>query len=266
MPKRKKIDEHKGAVLAAAQAAIRKSGRPQSAVKILSAINALFPDINTSEDELEELLDLESRNESASIRRNLQGRLKQYFYGSGDNSVVDEKEHSLYRPFCALLEERGCTARTLDHTKARKGQSGENHWRYPDIVAFRPAVRDSSVAGLATKTGAFNEDTVIAYELKLEISAGSIRPAFFECLSNSFWANERYVAALEISTDANNVFRSLCRRYPVGLIEIETGKLGELTALKILVDCPRGTLDVQALDELQSDWEDLSDFLKSIRT
>ncbi len=251
--------DRKRELLAAAREALRISGAARSAARLLPL---LAPQLGVVEEtELEDALQTESEKPESDIRSRKQGNLLVYELRPGRNETVSNLEADLYAPFCRVLEERGMSATSLDHRTAERWMNGEGRWMYPDIVAFRPGLHEGPAAAAAARTGTVGRDTLIAYELKLALTPGNLRLSFFECLSNSFWANERYVAAPIVHPDALDLFRTLARRYPVGLIEIAMGRLKEVSALRVLLDCPRSELEVEALSELARGWRDLADFL-----
>lgn len=251
-------------ILALVEARLRKTSDSLSATRIRDLIkNDLLTDIAASA--LDALLQEETRKPHSSIRMKRQGALNTFFIGQENIQIEEESERSLYAPFAALLQRKGLEARILEHVRATRGKNGENHWRYPDIIAFKPSLQEPQIKKLAERTGAIRTDSLIAFELKRELQPGSIRAAFFQCLANSFWANQRYVVAPapEIHADAHEAFLALSKRFNVGLIEIVWGnpRLRDMENYKIVVECNRTELDLDALQSLRKAWKDLDNFL-----
>ncbi|MCE9598592.1 MAG: hypothetical protein K8S54_11540 [Spirochaetia bacterium] len=256
---------NKQPILAIVEARLRKVSGAISASRIRDLIGKdLESDVSISS--LETLLEEECGRPHSTICLEKQGALKKFFIGKENIVIEDESERALYKPFAALLERKGFRAQPLDHTRAAKGMIGENHWRYPDIIGYKSGVEQSDMKRLAERTGVQNTDTLVGFELKLELQPGSIRSAFFQCLANSYWANQRYVAAPVIDHEAHEVFRDLSQHFNVGLIEIAWGdrRLRDMENLKIVVECKRSEIDLNALELLRKSWPDLDSFVKNV--
>jgi len=112
--------------------------------------------------------------------------------------------------------------KTIQHLRTTRNQSAE--WLHPDIVGCffplqerRPAVSEfSSVLG-STPVKLFS------FEVKRSLDMGNLRESFFQTVSNSSWAHEGYLAAVEISE--KDEFRSEVRRlsgsFGIGVIKID---------------------------------------------
>ncbi|MBE7440150.1 MAG: hypothetical protein HS115_16990 [Spirochaetales bacterium] len=155
-------------------------------------------------------------------------------------------ERKLYIPFQRYLEKQGQRAIALDHTLAGAAKT-DGTWTHPDLVSVNES-------GLIT-----------GYEVKLRLSRSEYRLAFFECLANSIWANDRYVVAPDPDTEAVAGFARLAKRMPVGLIGLTVDQPDSLMPLvekmQILVPCQRRELDRETLEELTERWAQLRTFL-----
>ncbi len=223
-----------------------------------------------SETELEKIFDRAFADEQDPIDRMVQGDLKLYFVEEETPehaaSAGGKLEKDLYEPFRQFLEKNGLRAAVLDHTRARRKGQGENAWRYPDLVAFRPAPPlGPEVLNVARLTGAEPRGDLIGYEVKTKLSASNVRLTFFECLANSAWANRRYAVAPGIDNEAQIEFKRLAGRYPVGLMELAfaSNDNGVVESARILVECPRGEIDPEAIQELAGGWPDFQDFFNA---
>jgi len=94
--------------------------------------------------------------------------------------------------------------KTIRHNKSDKREFGE--WVHPDIVGcYYPFVDwKDEVMEVSTLMGN-TAVKLFSFELKRELSLGNLREAFFQAVSNSSWANEGYLAAVEIDSDDDSV-------------------------------------------------------------
>lgn len=113
--------------------------------------------------------------------------------------------------------------KTINHSKSDKKGFGE--WVHPDIVGCYFPFQDweSEVVEVSTLMG----NTAIklySFELKRELSISNIREAFFQAVSNSSWANEGYLVAVEIDTDEDftNELKRLSTAFGIGVIKLDT--------------------------------------------
>ncbi|MCB1306419.1 MAG: hypothetical protein KDK37_19150, partial [Leptospiraceae bacterium] len=114
-------------------------------------------------------------------------------------AIVNERE--LDGPLVEFLQQRlGVQAQPIQHPGGQRKETGSNRWRYPDLVGFSNYNGLSEpVRHLASSTGAgFLE--LYSFEVKIRLETiAEVRQAFFECLGNSGWANQRYVVAANIT-------------------------------------------------------------------
>ncbi|MBL8020122.1 MAG: hypothetical protein JNM27_10700 [Leptospirales bacterium] len=254
-------------IVALVEARLRKLPEAVSAARIRDLIKKdLQTDISAVA--LEALLKQESTRSHSSIRVKSHGTLQTFFIGQENVRMDDPGEKALYKPFAALLERKGFRAKPLDHTRAVKGKSGENLWRYPDIIGYRTTTVQPDLKRLAERTGVKHQDNLVGFELKLELRPGSIRSAFFQCLANSYWANQRYVVApaVDIEHEAHEIFHDLSQHFDVGLIEIVWGddRLRDMENYRVVVECKRSEIDLGALQTLRKSWVDLDEFITQL--
>lgn len=112
--------------------------------------------------------------------------------------------------------------KTIHHNKSNKKEFGE--WVHPDIVGCYFPFGDwkDEVVEISSLMG----NTAIklfSFELKRELTFANLREVFFQAVSNSSWAHEGYLAAVEISNDDdfNNELERLSTSFGIGVIRID---------------------------------------------
>ena len=164
----------------------------------------------------------------------------------------------------------------LNHSTAVKEEKGVHHWRYPDIVGIKKInYLEKSILKVADLTGQKYFPEIWSFEVKKDLDRRNIRSYFFECLSNSGWANRRYVVAVtDLKQNAKIVdevipeFRKLSLRYNVGLIQIKTvdTRISEGTeGSSILIECPRQDLDLEIMNDLCKNWSEFKNWLEDLQ-
>jgi uncharacterized protein len=112
--------------------------------------------------------------------------------------------------------------KTIRHNKSDKKEFGE--WVHPDIVGcYYPF---SDWGGEVIEISSLMGNTAIklySFELKRELSLSNLRESFFQAVSNSSWANEGYLAAVEIDTDEDfsTELKRLSTSFGIGVIRID---------------------------------------------
>lgn len=155
--------------------------------------------------------------------------------------------------------------KTIRHSKSDKKEFGE--WVHPDMVGCYFPFGDwtDEVVEVSTLLGA-SAFKLFSYELKRQLSLSNLREAFFQTVSNSSWANETYLAAADIDTDADftNELERLSSAFGVGIIKlnIQDPDSSEL----ILPARSRESIDWETANKLATMNPDFRDFLKRIRT
>jgi len=112
---------------------------------------------------------------------------------AGRDFQAEEKFRALYLKWC---ESRGELPVLLNHNESAKKAAGLNKWKFPDVVTVRWDVLHDD------DEGEFDENTLdvmrglgeppfdlISTELKVDLRAANLRESFFQCVSNSKWAN-----------------------------------------------------------------------------
>lgn len=155
--------------------------------------------------------------------------------------------------------------KTIRHSKSDKKEFGE--WVHPDMVGCYFPFGDwtNEVVEVSTLLGA-SAFKLFSYELKRQISLSNLREAFFQTVSNSSWANETYLAAADIDTDADftNELERLSSAFGVGIIKLNINDPD--SSELILPARSRESIDWETANKLATMNPDFRDFLKRIKT
>ena len=120
----------------------------------------------------------------------------------GDEAnAVTGREHQLEEKFRAFyiryLKLDDSFPVHIEHTAATRRQAGVNKWKFPDLVVLDWDVGESSDDGfildktaLQVKLGLGEQPfRLSSVELKVDLTLGTFREFFFQCVSNSMWAH-----------------------------------------------------------------------------
>ena len=187
---------------------------------------------------------------------------------TGDQTVDQpalDSEAELYPLLVDWLRNQGVRAKRIDERRQRAIRgSGANQRRWPDIVGYEDRTRelDGDVQHLAVRLGT-SATRLWSVEVKLELDIHGIRSAYYQTMMNSGWAHVAYLAAWQISPEAEEEARELWERQGVGLIHIRARR-GEES--RILIHArEREGLDWRAIDRLTRENEDFRRFVREVR-
>lgn len=112
--------------------------------------------------------------------------------------------------------------KTINHSISSKKEFGE--WVHPDMVGCYYRTQDwkKEVGDFSNAIGV-KSIVLYSFEIKRELSFGNLRESFFQCVSNSSWANESYLVAARISEDDDFMkeLERLCLSFGIGVIELD---------------------------------------------
>ncbi|RMF05111.1 HrgA protein, partial [Candidatus Woesearchaeota archaeon] len=92
--------------------------------------------------------------------------------------------------------------KTIFHESSSKNKKGFNKWLHPDIVGVYFPFSDFNEATLRLQESlSINSVKLFSFELKIKLDLSNLRESYFQAVSNSSWANEGYLVALNISED-----------------------------------------------------------------
>jgi len=157
----------------------------------------------------------------------------------------------------------GAYTKTIYHEVSRRGGYGQ--WIHPDIVGFRYPFTTGNTDLISVLGGPDQVLTLLSFELKRELSLGSLRESFFQAVSNSSWAHEAYLVAsfIDQGEDFRAELRRLSTSFGIGVIELSVED-PSLSAI-ILPAKVRPAVDFEAANKLATENPDFASFLKNVR-
>ena len=142
------------------------------------------------------------------------------------NEITNKKilEEDLHIPLTKYLYSMKIYSKTINANATDINLKGKMKWGTPDIVGvtFKDYI-NKSVLELFNHINLPTTE-IYAYELKLKLTLGNLTEYYFQALSNSGWANEAWLVAMEI--DENNYdelmeeMKRLNQSFGVGVIKL----------------------------------------------
>ena len=141
------------------------------------------------------------------------------------NNSTNQKilEEDLHIPLTKYLYSMKIYSKTINANATDVNLKGKMKWGTPDIVAvtFKDYI-NKSVLELFNHINLPTTE-LYAYELKLKLTLGNLTEYYFQALSNSGWANEAWLVAMEI--DENDIdlmeeIKRLNQAFGVGVIKL----------------------------------------------
>lgn len=155
--------------------------------------------------------------------------------------------------------------KTIRHENSSKSTKGQNEWLHPDLVGVYFPFREYKPETLdIQKHLSISSIKLFSFELKLNLNFSNLRQYYFQAVSNSSWANEGYLAALNIDDDPafRDEIRRLNNAFGIGLIKLNPENVYESEILFPSRINPE--IDWDTVNRLANENTDFSDFLKLI--
>ena len=155
--------------------------------------------------------------------------------------------------------------KTIYHENSSKATKGQNEWLHPDLVGVYFPFRDYKPETLEIQYHlSITSIKLFSFELKISLNFGNLRQSFFQAVSNSSWANEGYLVALNIDDDPTfkDEVKRLNNAFGIGIIKLNPENVFESEIL-----FPSGIkqeIDWDTVNRLANENSDFSDFLKLI--
>ncbi len=190
-----------------------------------------------------------------------------------DNSITSLKNksnfkerdlHSVLSSFVYTDSHFNCVTKTIFHEKSKKKQKGENEWLHPDIVGlyfpfseYNPSTTDF--------INSLNDSKykIFSFEMKIQINFSNLRESYFQAVSNSSWANEGYLVALDFAedTELQEEMLRLNNAFGIGFIKLNPCNVEQSEILYPAKINER--IDWDTVDRLCSTNPDFESFIKS---
>lgn len=173
-----------------------------------------------------------------------------------------EKDLHKYLSYFAYYH-LNCYTKTIKHNISSKKEFGE--WVHPDMVGcyFRMEDWKKEVYDFSNSIGV-RGIVIYSFELKRELSFSNLRESFFQCVSNSSWANESYLVAARISEN-NDFMEELSRlatSFGIGVIELN---IEDPDSSEIIIPAKyKQDLDFETINKLAMN-SDFKDFIETVK-
>lgn len=155
--------------------------------------------------------------------------------------------------------------KTIYHENSSKATKGQNEWLHPDLVGVYFPFRDYKSETLEIQNHlSITSIKLFSFELKISLNFGNLRQSFFQAVSNSSWANEGYLVALNIDDDPTfkDEVRRLNNAFGIGIIKLNSENVFESEIL--FPSSINQEIDWDTVNRLANENSNFSDFLKLI--
>jgi hypothetical protein len=155
--------------------------------------------------------------------------------------------------------------KTIYHENSSKATKGQNEWLHPDLVGVYFPFRDYKPETLEIQNHlSITSIKLFSFELKISLNFGNLRQSFFQAVSNSSWANEGYLVALNIDDDPTfkDEVRRLNNAFGIGVIKLNPENVFESEI--VFPSSINQEIDWDTVNRLANENSDFSDFLKLI--
>lgn len=159
---------------------------------------------------------------------------------------------------------RSIYTKTIFHEKSTKG--GYNSWIHPDMVGFYLPVDDWQTKVIEfNRLSDNNSLRLFSFEIKKGLSRANYRESYFQAVSNSSWAHEGYLVAVEIKQDDEFLaeLERLASSFGIGIIQIDPS---DIDSSQILYPArQKETLDWETINKLCEQNKDFEKFLGDVK-
>lgn len=180
------------------------------------------------------------------------------------NNIHERELH----PFLVyyLAKKMNIYTKTVYHEVSTKVGRGKSEWLHPDIVGFDLPVAkwDEKVLQLCREFS-LNRATIYSFELKKSITTESLREQFFQAVSNSSWANEGYLVAVDIDTENKELMQEINRlssAFNIGVIKLSL--INPINSEIIVPARRKETLDGETMNKLFNVNRDFREFIQTV--
>lgn len=158
-----------------------------------------------------------------------------------------------------------CFSKTIYHENSNKKQKGYNKWLHPDLVGiyfpFNDYLTETQKLQEAFKISSFK---LFSFELKIKLNFANLRECYFQAVSNSSWANEGYLVALEIDDDPllRDELRRLNNSFGIGIIKLNSSEIEQSEI--IFPSKEKEFIDWETIDRLADENCDFKCFMSDL--
>ena len=220
-----------------------------------------------------------SRPKLFSLRKEVSGSLKelklpenavnQQLKPISQTQKVKFHERDLHPLLCKFLDKHpafDAKSRTIFHEKSGKSQKGADKWLYPDMVGVQFEYTNYEHDNLLTLMRKFDRlpIKIFSFEIKIRLDFGNYKESFFQAVSNSSWANEGYLVALDIEQEVEfrEALQKLSQSFGIGIILLDAVNISQSEILSPARY--KEQMDYSVMDELAYKNLGFAQFLQTI--
>lgn len=182
-----------------------------------------------------------------------------------ETSYNERDLHILLSSFVYVSPDFRCVTKTIFHEKTTKVQKGYNQWLHPDLVGVHFPFEEYSDCTLDLQKMLNDEQyEIYSFEMKKKVTFSNLREYYFQAVSNSSWANEGYLVALEYDEDESfmSEVKRLNNAFGIGIIQLNAQNISQS---EVLFSAKRkSSLDWDTIDRLVEN-SDFKDFIEEIK-
>lgn len=182
-----------------------------------------------------------------------------------ETSYNERDLHILLSSYVYVSPDFRCVTKTILHEKTSKSQKGYNQWLHPDLVGVHFPFEEYSDCTLDLQKMLNSEQyEIYSFEMKKKVTFSNLREYFFQAVSNSSWANEGYLVAVEYDEDESfmSELKRLNNAFGIGVIQLNTQNISQS---EVLFSAKRkSSLDWDTIDRL-TDNPDFKEFIEEIK-
>lgn len=173
--------------------------------------------------------------------------------------------HPILAYFINLNPNFNALPKTIYHEISQKNSKGLDKWLYPDMVgvSFEKFNSDETYKFLEK----FQNIPVkfYSFEIKKEINVSNFREYYFQAVSNSSWANEGYLVALDIDESDEELTMLMTKTalsFGIGVLSSDSKNIDQS---KIIAPAKfKELLDFSLIDELSQKNKNFQNFIKTV--
>jgi hypothetical protein len=159
---------------------------------------------------------------------------------------------------------RAIYTKTIYHEKATK--KGYNEWVHPDMVGFYLPIEDWQPEVIEfNRLSDNNSIRLFSFELKRSLCKSKYREAYFQAVSNSSWAHEGYLVAVDILQDDDFLaeLERLAASFGIGIVQLD---LRDIDSSSILYPARvKPSLDWETINKLCEQNPDFMKFVQDVK-
>lgn len=186
-------------------------------------------------------------------------------YSQNKRTFRERDLHPLLSSFVYSDSHFKCYTKTIYHEKSNKDHKGKNDWLHPDIVGVYFPYEDYN-ANTIDFIDTFRENNlkVFSFEMKCKVNYTNFREYYFQAVSNSSWANEGYLVAIDFE-DKEELIEEMLRlnnAFGIGIIKLNVENIEQSEI--IIPSRINDSIDWETVDRLVEVNPDFKNFVISI--